>query len=210
MPDPITPYLISGKARDIYNNLLSSGIVTLDHTAILPQLSTNINSAGEYALNLSKLNSQWSKGDSIAIKTTISGKGRVVLNTTIKNLGGGQTENLALEQTSDINYEPVNMEDRRDLLISVPVLFDGTKVSEIYPLPVLSMNESPLGNYRLSDQDINGTIKYYGYVDRNGNWYIAKNDGSDGSWRFIKGSSDYPTNWANRASLEYNYYYNVF
>lgn len=61
--------------------------------------------------------------------------------------------------------------------------------------------------YVCSDID-KGATSYYGFVNNKGSWYIMKK--TDVAIRFVKGSSDYVDNFNNRASLEYDYYYNVF
>jgi hypothetical protein len=69
-----------------------------------------------------------------------------------------------------------------------------------------------VGQYVLSDKDDDASPNYYGYVDKDGNWYIMKETVSAGNdtYRFIKGSSDYTTNWTNRISLSYDYFYTIF
>lgn len=61
-----------------------------------------------------------------------------------------------------------------------------------------------LARYRISDID----DPYYGYLDKDGNWYIMKMDGI--SARYSRGDSDYATNWANRLSLTYDYFDAIF
>jgi hypothetical protein len=66
--------------------------------------------------------------------------------------------------------------------------------------------------YKISDKDDDASPNYYGFVSKNGAWYILKETvlaGAD-TYRYAKGSSDYTTNWTNRASLSYDYYHNVF
>ena len=63
-------------------------------------------------------------------------------------------------------------------------------------------------NYKITDLDISGDIKYFGYTDEDGNWYIMKLTNAES--RYIKGSSDYITNWAGRTGLSYDYFYNIF
>ena len=88
------------------------------------------------------------------------------------------------------------------------VLDDGTVVvmsnpTELYV--VADTDDKQTGNATL--------IYYYGFVDIDGNWYIMKEDltGSTATYRYIKGSSDYPTNWTNRTTLVgWDYFYNTF
>ena len=70
-----------------------------------------------------------------------------------------------------------------------------------------------LQGYQLSDQladSSNPQIMYYGYVNREGKWYILKADDSTGTYRFVKGDSGYTTAWIARESASYDYFYNVF
>lgn len=59
--------------------------------------------------------------------------------------------------------------------------------------------------YFVSDVDEAADPKYYGFLTKAGEWYILKNT-NDTTFRYISGTSDYPTNWTNRASLVYDYY----
>ena len=58
----------------------------------------------------------------------------------------------------------------------------------------------------------NSSPSYYGFIDQDGNWYImrATTSGNITTYEFVKGSSDYSTNWTNRASLTYQAYNAVF
>ena len=68
-----------------------------------------------------------------------------------------------------------------------------------------------IGGYKISNQQVksdDADVMYYGYLDRKGAWYIMKRDGSDGganviTFKFIKGSSLYSTNWTGREGLTY-------
>jgi hypothetical protein len=84
------------------------------------------------------------------------------------------------------------------------VLDDGT---------VVTMS-NPTQFYKVSDVDDQGAgnISYYGYTDVDGNWYILEEDRSvsPNTYRYAVGTSDYPTNWTNRAGLSYGYFYDKF
>lgn len=49
---------------------------------------------------------------------------------------------------------------------------------------------------------------YYGFVRADGAWYIMWNN--SGSWRYVKGASNFSTAWDGRLSLAYDYFDNVF
>ncbi|MEH1780887.1 MAG: hypothetical protein V7L26_17590 [Nostoc sp.] len=62
--------------------------------------------------------------------------------------------------------------------------------------------------YVASDLDDSGG--YYGFVTNGAsgaNWYIQKVTST--SIRYVSGSNGYSTAWSNRATLTYDYYYNV-
>lgn len=65
-----------------------------------------------------------------------------------------------------------------------------------------------LSHYKLTDIDDSSATEYYGYTDKDGNWYIKKVTTT--AIRFISGASAYTTNWTNRASLTYAYFYETF
>lgn len=66
--------------------------------------------------------------------------------------------------------------------------------------------------YKASDVDAPGTTNYYGFVSAQGAWYVLQEviSGTSSTYRFASGTSDYSTNWTNRASLTYDYYHNTF
>lgn len=68
--------------------------------------------------------------------------------------------------------------------------------------------QDPTSRYSISDLDESGVTKYYGYLDADGAWYILQLTSSTG--RYIKGASNYTTNWTNRASLTYDTFDNIF
>lgn len=65
-----------------------------------------------------------------------------------------------------------------------------------------------LESYAISDLDEAGATKYYGFLDASGNWYILQLTST--AARYIKGTTDYATNWTNRAGLTYDYYNVIF
>jgi len=69
-------------------------------------------------------------------------------------------------------------------------------------------NPETLQHYKISDIDDATATQYFGYIDKNGRWYILRL--TDTTVRYCLGESDYPTNWANRASLTYDHFHNVF
>lgn len=69
--------------------------------------------------------------------------------------------------------------------------------------------KQPTDGYEISEIDDVDTPGYYGFVHKTGAWYISRED-ANGSYRYTKGPSDFPTSWADRTNLTYDYYDNVF
>ena len=72
----------------------------------------------------------------------------------------------------------------------------------------------PLISYKASEQDLQvSTVKYFGFVNQNGAWYILQQSGASNSlqsFRYAQGGSELSTNWGNRTSLSYDTFDNVF
>jgi hypothetical protein len=68
---------------------------------------------------------------------------------------------------------------------------------------------SPTDGYTISEID-DGLIAYYGFMGQKGTWFIMRQDSNDGSFRYVKGETDFPINWEDRENLNYDYYANVF
>lgn len=67
----------------------------------------------------------------------------------------------------------------------------------------------PTDGYRISEVDDNA-ITFYGFIKKGGAWFIMREDTSNGSFRYVKGDSGFPSNWEGRKTLNYDYYHNVF
>lgn len=68
---------------------------------------------------------------------------------------------------------------------------------------------SPTDGYNISEVE-DGTVSYYGFINKDGNWFIMKGDNDTGSFRYVKGKSDFPGNWKKRENLKYDYFHEVF
>lgn len=72
--------------------------------------------------------------------------------------------------------------------------------------------KKPTDGYNITEIDDTGADTYYGFVNKDGAWYIQK-ELSTGAYRYVKGSSDFTnvtTGWPNRTSLTYGYFNDVF
>ncbi|MEN8252779.1 MAG: hypothetical protein ABFQ62_00160 [Patescibacteria group bacterium] len=69
--------------------------------------------------------------------------------------------------------------------------------------------KTPTDGYTISEIDDASSPSYYGFIHKDGAWYIAK-ESSAGAYRYIAGSSDFSTSWTGRAGLSYDYFDTVF
>lgn len=65
--------------------------------------------------------------------------------------------------------------------------------------------KQPTDGYTISEIDDASSPSYYGFIHKNGAWYIARED-SAGAYRYAKGSSNFSTSWTGRAGLTYAYF----
>lgn len=68
---------------------------------------------------------------------------------------------------------------------------------------------SPTDSYSISEVD-NSTVSYFGFIDKEGGWFIMQGNADTGSYRYTKGTSNFPSNWKRRQALKYDYFYKVF
>lgn len=69
--------------------------------------------------------------------------------------------------------------------------------------------------YKVSDEaDKAGdsTIRYYGFINRAGEWFIMRQtvSGTTTDYRFVKGDSAYTTAWAAREAQTYDYFNTIW
>ena len=69
--------------------------------------------------------------------------------------------------------------------------------------------KKPTDGYNITEIDDAGLDTYYGYVNKEGAWFIQK-ESSSGAYRYTKGNTDFSTNWTNKASLTYDYFNVIF
>lgn len=72
--------------------------------------------------------------------------------------------------------------------------------------------KKPTDGYNITEIDDSGADTYYGFVNKDGAWFIQK-ELSSGAYRYTKGNSDFTnisTGWPNRTNLTYDYFNLVF
>ncbi len=69
--------------------------------------------------------------------------------------------------------------------------------------------KKPTDGYSITEIDDSTDDVYYGFVNKDGAWYIQK-ESSTGGHRYVKGTSSFSISWALRSGLTYNYFNDVF
>lgn len=67
----------------------------------------------------------------------------------------------------------------------------------------------PTDGYSIAEIDDN-LVTFYGFTNKDGAWYIMREDPETGSFRYARGAPNFPDNWANREKLKYDYFSNIF
>lgn len=67
----------------------------------------------------------------------------------------------------------------------------------------------PTDGYGIAEID-DSLISFYGFTNKDGAWYVMREDPDNGSFRYARGNSNFPDNWTNREKLNYDYFSNVF
>lgn len=83
-------------------------------------------------------------------------------------------------------------------------LIGNTQVDKAGTVPA-----TPTDGYKISEVE-DGTVSYYGFINKGGNWFIMKGDTNTGAFRYTRGASNFSDNWKNRKGLKYDYFDKVF
>lgn len=107
-------------------------------------------------------------------------------------------------------------EDNRVPVIGGVSSVDGLTPKVIYVDPtthevlVKSTGVSPTGKYGISNTEETATYKYFGFEDKDGNWYIMRKTLATNIYLYAAGSSDYATAWTDRATQTYDTFATTF
>ncbi|MHA1827941.1 MAG: carboxypeptidase-like regulatory domain-containing protein [Candidatus Heimdallarchaeaceae archaeon] len=203
---PVDSHLVRGRVYDIYGVALEGATVILTHVPSNETITQTTDTKGDYIINLSSLSS-WSVGDSLSIAANKTGEGTKTETTTVST-GAAQTQNLTLAEEETVEGTASFNNSRAIINKSILVGYDKRDINRSNRLPV--SNEDVFDKYQPSDEDAGGDPSYFGFLDRNGNWYIQQYNVANGTFRYVKGSSNYQTNWTNRTSLSYGHFDQVF
>lgn len=87
----------------------------------------------------------------------------------------------------------------------------GATALEYFNPATEEKQDATLFHYKLARLPVPGdTLTYLGYLDKDGNWYIAEIDETNGTMKYVKGTSGFTTAWSNRASNTYEDFNSIF
>lgn len=66
----------------------------------------------------------------------------------------------------------------------------------------------PFDGYQISELE-DGAVSYYGFTHQSGAWYIMREDTEENTFRYAKGTANFPKSWSGRSKLKYDYFYNA-
>jgi len=140
----------------------------------------------------------------------------------VSDVGGGGTRAVSVVDSGgdDVNMAKEAKQD--DIITELKLKADLTETQPVsnasLPLPAGASTEEKqdtqianqdfLTNYNISDKETDVATEYFGFVDKDENWYIQRMTATD--IRYVAGAGDYATAWTGRAGLSYDYFFNTF
>jgi len=115
---------------------------------------------------------------------------------------GGMTRGY-LYNTDTLEWEAATKGTGAGQAVSVenfPAVISGSLV------PI--QNDDPTSKYKITDIDPTDGNSYFGYMDKDGNWYIMHLTSTEA--RYIKGTAAYEDAWIAKGGLAYDYFDNIF
>ena len=215
-----------------------TSIDTLDYSAVTLVVHSDVASATDgLAIQYSSDDSDWHSGEVYTITAgatkfftpTMQSKYMRVVYTNGSTGTGTFHIHTALRK-SPIKWSSHNIDDHikdQDDAELVKAVITGKRADGVYDnvsltnggnmkVSIEEANEAdPTFGYGINNTDNDGNDvnpNYYGFEDKDGNWYIMKEDKSSNPaiYTYSLGASDYSTAWTNRASQSYDTFGNTF
>lgn len=177
--------------------------------------------------------------DELKTKLTEAIKGNKPIETIeVKNIADAKADKVKITNLDELNksfkalesainkIEPIVNVQKQELTwptsANKPIavrLSDGKSFYNAMAGAITAMSNpgetDPLVGYQPSDVDDDTSTKYFGFVKKDGRWYIMRQSSTD-TFRYAKGAplkeggGLYIDAWTNRANLTYSYFYEVF
>ncbi len=159
----------------------------------------NTDSNGVYLFDLSDIG--YTEGETATIDVTEQFNNELVTDSFV--VSGFFTADHDITLVLRTRVENISNLNEQNVLHSV-----GKKpITANNPLPIFN-ETNPLDGYMLAGGDDNNQI--YGYINSGGAWYIQKFNNSDKTYKYVKGPSDFISNWNARTTLNYSFPNEVF
>lgn len=117
---------------------------------------------------------------------------------------------LKLIGATGISFFIFSLISRKTGLSLGPKSNDTTTLLDTTGKKIAPAEKQVTDGYKISEIDNEGIISYYGFTNIDGSWLIMKEDSDNGSFRYTKGSTDFPGSWIRRQKLTYDYFHNTF
>lgn len=96
-----------------------------------------------------------------------------------------------------------------DVFFKTPSRQEKITIADLEGKQISPAQSHPLDGYNIAEIE-DEIISFYGYMNKDGSWYVLKLDTVTGSFRYARGSKDFPIAWKNRKNLKYGYFNNMF
>lgn len=195
MPNPYVAYLVFGYVLDSIGDVVSNA--TLKVTSITTKSFTS-DSDGIFIFDLATVG--YVSGETVSV-SVIDPFNNETLDFTfiVEGFWREANINLALRILA-IDTTGGAQETILKSIGNKPITRDN-------PLPTENTAD-PIAGYAIAGNDDENRI--YGYLKKNGAWFIMDLGGDSGQTLYTKGSSDFITSWNDRANLEYQTFDVVF
>ncbi len=196
MPNPFVSYLVFGTVLNAIEDTAPSA--SLKVTTSLGTRSYTSDTIGLFMFDLADIG--YTNGENVTIdvkdqfnneftqdKFVVTGFFRQAnINLAVRTLANDTTGGLTTSILHSVGGNPITTEN---------------------PLPTKDTAD-PLMEYGLAGKDPDNII--FGYLKPNGEWYIQRLDNSLLEYLYVRGSSGFPDEWANRVNLTYLRFNEVF
>ena len=187
---PQLPYPISGRITDSNSTVAVNAIVEIFNLRTSQKADGKTNASGDYVIDLTTFDFNNVENDPLLIRSFIGSLFRYAELRTNLLLGAGAMEDQDLtlvsespEQPNDVDHKFVDLKEHHTTANAKKFVRVDIAGQE---------SENILDKYRTSGLVIDGSIRYYPFLDMFGNWYVRRDDLTDSNnrtYRYSKGNA---------------------
>lgn len=174
----------------------SNGLATEATAAIMQNsleiLESTVNSNNEIDSNLRYSNADVTNANPVPVKVMSTG-GDVTITA-----GNINVRFSHVDEGGGVGYDSCRIGDGTTL-VGVTTS-NELKVSDV-------SNTNPLDKFAIARTDVTGVVNYYGFLDKDGNWYIMRETVATGVYDYYYSLFAIPftgaSGWSNRAAITY-------